>query len=419
MARQYLQISLIRKSIQDNMLKEFFVLTFKGISHRPVRSWLTVLGIVIGIMLVVVIFTLSAGVKNAIGKQLQQFGNNLLIILPGKETGILTGIFGGQKFKFDDIIDLENISGVKLALPVDAGTLNADFDGEKKAVFIHSSRLDRLRAIFEGSRGVKMWRGDWPKDERSNELVLGYLAGNSLYKKDVKVGDEIIVQSKIFRVAGILELMGDKNDDNSFYMSWEIFHLISGTKPGVMSAIVAVLPGQDINLMARQIRFQLEKQNEVNEFTILTPGKTNQIIDGILKSVEFILIVIALVSLVVGAVGIMNTLYTSVLERTKQIGIMKAVGASNDAIMSLFLIESGIIGLVGGIVGILSGLFLSYVIGFLAEKSGFPGLFSAESIDYLQLFVILIITFITGVLSGILPARQASRLQPAEALRYE
>ena len=107
------------------------------------------------------------------------------------------------------------------------------------------------------------------------------------------------------------------------------------------------------------------------------------------------------------------------LERTKQIGIMKAVGASRDAIMSLFLIESGIIGLVGGFLGIVLGLLVSWGIGIAGASYGAPGLFSLASVDYLELLVILIITFITGVLSGVLPARAASRMEPAEALRYE
>jgi putative ABC transport system permease protein len=115
----------------------------------------------------------------------------------------------------------------------------------------------------------------------------------------------------------------------------------------------------------------------------------------------------------------MDTMYTSVLERTKQIGIMKAIGASRDAIMSLFLIESGVIGLVGGALGIVSGLVVSYLIGLVAAGYGAPGLFSWAAIDYFELVVILIITFITGVLSGLFPARAASRLEPAEALRYE
>ncbi len=401
------------------MFKEFFLLTLKGIRYRPLRSWLTIMGIVIGIMLVVIILALSSGVKGAINKQLQMFGSDLLIILPGKETNILTGFIGGQKFKYSDAMDLENIPGVRMSVPFDVGTLSVEFEGEKKALLIHSSPWNRLRPVLEESVGAKMDKGVWPTDEDANEVVLGYLVGNSVFRNKVQIGDEIIVQSKRMRVAGILQKMGTQDDDNSLYMSWNMFHSISGAKPGAMTIMVKVQPADNINLVARQIRFQLEKQKEVNEFTILTPEKTTQIVGNILAIVELVLVIIAFVSLVVGAVGIMNTMYTSVLERTKQIGIMKAVGASRDAIMSLFLVESGIIGLVGGILGIILGLLLSYGIGVTASRFGVPGLFSFAAVDYFQLLVIVILTFITGIISGILPARQASRMQPSEALRYE
>ena len=401
------------------MFKSFLLLTFKGIRYRPLRSWLTVIGIVIGIMLVVVILSLSGGLKNIINKQLQMFGSDLLMVLPGEESNVVLGLVGGQKFDYTDITDLARVPGVKVAAPFDVGTLNAEFNGEKKAVFVHSSRWDVLRPIFEESMGTALAEGAWPKAEDSNEIMLGYLAANTLFKSKVHVGDEIIVQSKRLRVAGIFETMGNRDDDNSFYMSWNLFHLISGIKPGAMTAIIRVEPGYNVDLVARQIRFALEKQSVVENFTILTPVKTTAIVGNILGVVEMTLVIIAFVSLLVGAVGIMNTMYTSVLERTKQIGIMKAVGASRDAIMSLFLIESGIIGLVGGFLGIVLGLLAGYGIGLVGQNLGVAGLFSWASIDYFELLVILIFTFVTGVLSGLLPARAASRLEPAEALRYE
>ncbi|MFA6502752.1 MAG: ABC transporter permease [Candidatus Paceibacterota bacterium] len=401
------------------MFQSFLSLTFKGIRYRPLRSWLTVIGIVIGIMLVVIILSLSGGLKNVINRQLQMFGSDLLMVLPGKESNLILGLFGGQKFAYSDIKDLERLPGVRTAAPFDIGTLNAEFRGEKKPVFVHSSRWDVLRPIFEESMGTSLADGHWPKDENSNEIMLGYLAANTLFKNKVRSGDEIIVQSKRLRVAGIFETMGNRDDDNSFYMSWDLFHLISGIKPGAMTAVVRVQPGYDPNLVARQVRFELAKQKEVEEFTILTPVRTTAIVGNIIGVVELVLVIIAFVSLLVGAVGIMNTMYTSVLERTKQIGIMKAVGASRDSIMSLFLIESGIIGLVGGLLGIVFGLAASYGIGVAAESYGAPDLFNWAAVDYFELLVILIITFITGVLSGVLPARAASRLEPAEALRYE
>ena len=401
------------------MLNDFLLLTFKGIRYRPLRSWLTVIGIIIGIMLVVIILSLSGGLKNIINKQLQMFGSDLLVVLPGEETNILLGMVGGQKFSYTDITDLSRIPGVKVAAPFDIGMVNAEIKGEKKAVFVHSSRWDVLRPIFEESMGVMLSDGTWPKSEDSNEIMLGYLAATTLFKNKVRAGDEVIVQSKRLRVTGIFETMGNRDDDNSFYMSWDLFHLITGVKPGAMTAIVRVQPGYNVDLVARQIRFELEKQKEVEKFTILTPVKTTAIVGNIIGVVELVLVIIALVSLIVGAVGIMNTMYTSVLERTKQIGIMKAVGASRDAIMSLFLIESGIIGLVGGFLGIVLGLAASWGIGLVGEGYGAAGLFSFASVDYFELFVILTVTFITGVLSGLLPARAASRMEPAEALRYE
>ncbi|KKP99040.1 MAG: hypothetical protein US71_C0001G0014 [Parcubacteria group bacterium GW2011_GWD2_38_12] len=401
------------------MLKNFIILILKGVRHRPIRSWLTILGIIIGVMLVIMILSLSAGVQNAISSTLQMFGSDLIIIFPGKETNPIAGILAGQKFKEQDIMDLENIEGVDSVAPMTIGTLNVDFKGEKKSVAFHASYWDKMKSIFEESRGVKLEIGAWPQNEDANEVVLGYLAANSLFKNKIQAGDEIIVQSKRLKVSGIMARLGIQEDDNSMYMSWNMFHNISGLKPGVMSALVRVVPGGNIEFIAQQIRFQLQKQEVVRDFSVLSPEKAGRIVGDILSIVELVLLLIAMVSLLVGAVGIMNTIYTSVLERTKQIGIMKAIGASSESILMLFLIESGVIGIIGGVLGVVVGIIFAWIAGFIASRFGINGLFSFASLDFFGFFAILIITFITGIVSGILPARQAAKMEPAEALRYE
>ncbi|OGD38709.1 hypothetical protein A2907_00395 [Candidatus Azambacteria bacterium RIFCSPLOWO2_01_FULL_37_9] len=401
------------------MLKNFIILILKGVRHRPIRSWLTILGIIIGVMLVIMILSLSAGVQNAISSTLQMFGSDLIIIFPGKETNPIAGILAGQKFKEQDIMDLENIEGVDSVAPMTIGTLNVDFKGEKKSVAFHASYWDKMKSIFEESRGVKLEIGAWPQNEDANEVVLGYLAANSLFKNKIQAGDEIIVQSKRLKVSGIMARLGIQEDDNSMYMSWNMFHNISGLKPGVMSALVRVVPGGNIEFIAQQIRFQLQKQEVVRDFSVLSPEKAGRIVGDILSIVELVLLLIAMVSLLVGAVGIMNTIYTSVLERTKQIGIMKAIGASSESILMLFLIESGVIGIIGGVLGVVIGIIFAWIAGFIASRFGINGLFSFASLDFFGFFAILIITFITGIVSGILPARQAAKMEPAEALRYE
>lgn len=401
------------------MLKNFLLLVLKSARHRPLRSWLTVAGIVIGVMLVVVIFALSSGVKSILSNMLQSFGSELVFVIPGKETNPLAGFFGGQRFNEDDLMNLERIPGVEFVGLADVGVLNVEYKGEKKSSMVHGIPWKQFRAIFEESQGVKMREGEWPTRDDSRDIILGYLVADKLFKNPVRVGDEIIIKSKRMRVAGIFGPMGSQEDDNSFYTSLDTFHAFTGKGPGAISAFVKVERGADIDLVGRQVKFELSKQEEVRDFSVLTPSRANALVGSIIGVVEFVLFIIALVSLVVGAVGVMNTMYTSVLERTRHIGIMKAVGASRDAILSLFLIEAGLIGLMGGIMGVALGLLVAYGIGALAEGLGTSGLFSIAALDFFELFVVLVITFITGVLAGYFPARTAAQMEPAEALRYE
>ncbi len=408
-----------KKHTRNNMFKDFFILTLRGLRHRPLRGWLTVLGIVIGIMLVVIILSLSGGIQNAVSRQLQMFGSDLVVIFPGKETNPLVGFLGGQRFKEKDLMDLQNIKGVNFVVPMEIITLNVEYKGEKKSVMFHASPWAGTIEAFEKSKGVKLRKGRWPKSDQASEMVMGYLSFDKLFKNRVRLGDTLIVRSKRVKVVGYVSEIGNQMDDNVIYISMEMFRNLTGRRGGALSAFVTILPGADVNLVAKQIKFQLSKQDTVRDFSVVTPEKAGRLAGNILSIIELILMVIAGISLVVGAVGVMNTMYTSVLERTKQIGIMKAIGASDDAILSLFLIESGMIGLVGGILGVFLGLFASYIISIIVSGFGISELFSLASLDFFGLFVILIVTFITGIIAGVLPARQAAKMEPAEALRYE
>ncbi|MBI5306186.1 ABC transporter permease [Candidatus Wolfebacteria bacterium] len=402
------------------MFKNFLVLILKGIRYRPIRSWLTILGIIIGIMLVVIIMSLSDGIKNAIGKTLQMFGSDLIIVRPGKETNPFAEFIGGRKFKEKDLIDLEKIEGVDFVVPMEVASLNIEYKGEKKSALFHAQNWTNYVKVLEASQGFKLVEGVWPKNENFKEIVLGNKAAQNLFKEKVRVGDEIIIKTKRFKIAGYLSAIGEQMSDNVVYISMNVFRDLTGNRGFAMAALVKTKPGANVNLISQTIKYQLSKQEAGPEFSVLMPEKAGQIISSVISIVELTLTIIALVSLIVGAVGITNTMYTSVLERTKQIGIIKAVGASRDAILSLFLIESGIIGLIGGILGIIFGIIFAYFVSlFSAYYFGLGELFSFASIDFFGLSVILIITFITGIIAGVLPARQAAMMEPAEALRYE
>ena len=381
------------------------------------RSWLTILGIVIGIMLVVIILALSSGIKSTIAGALQTFGSDLIIIFPGKENNPIVGFLAGQKFKEKNLSDLEKINGVKFAVPMGIGNLNIEYRGEVKSTMVHAANWKKYVEVLESSQGIKLEKGRWPENDAVSETVLGHLVAKTLFKKEVSAGDEVIIKSKRFKVVGILSEIGEQMLDNVIFISLDMLGNLTDSR-GASSALVKAAPGADINLVAEQVKFQLSKQEVVRDFSVLTADKADRLIDNVLSIFESVLMIIALVSLVVGAVGIMNTMYTSVLEKTRQIGVMKAIGASDETILSLFLIESGFLGLMGGVLGILLGVFSAYLIGEIVANLGIRGLFTFASIDFLGLTAVLAITFIVGVLSGLLPARQAAVMEPAEALKY-
>lgn len=401
------------------MLKDYFILTFKALRHRPIRSWLTVTGVVIGVMLVVVILSLGSGIKNVVNNMLAQFGSDYIIVFPGKETNPFASLFGAQKFRESDIMDLEKIPGVNFALPMDIAMLNLEYRGEKKVARVQEGKWSGVSGLFESSRGIKLEEGVWPKDGDNDVAVLGYLVANQMFKNKINIGEDIIIKAKRMRVAGIISKIGAQDDDNSIYVSPADFRMMTGFKPAAITAFIKVKPEADVNLVALQVRAKLSQQEVVRDFAVLTPETAERLAGNVLSIIELVFMAIGMISLVVGAVGIMNSTYTSVLERTKQIGIMKAIGASDEAILSLFLIESGMIGLVGGFIGVVVGVLLSALVGLAATVAGFKGLFSLASLDYFGLLSVLLFTFVVGIISGILPARQAARKSPMEALRYE
>lgn len=400
------------------MLKNLIIFTWQGLRHRPLRSWLTILGIVIGIMLVVTILVLGAGIQGAITNTIQMFGTDLISLVPGKETNPFLGVIGGQRFREEDLFALEKIPGVKFVSPELLGTFNVEYRGEKKTVLVHGLYWKESIELIEQAEGFKLAAGRYPESNDVNEAVIGSKAASSLFKNQIRVGDEIIIKSKRLKIVGIFSPLGEATSDNLIFLGMPIFRTLSGIGRVAGSANFKILPGADIDLVAAQIKAELSKQTVVRDFAVITPQKANRLVGNVLLIIELALAALAGISLLVGAVGITNTMYTSVLERTRQIGIMKAVGASSDAILSVFLIESGVMGLVGGLIGIVLGISSAYAIGVVSSLLGIHGIFSFVSIDFFGVFAVLAITLVTGIIAGILPARQAARLEPAEALRY-
>lgn len=397
------------------MVAEFFKLSFQSLKHRKLRSWLTILGVVIGVTLVVTMLSLGGGMKDAVLSQMRMFGTDLIFIWPGDESNPFLGFLGGEEFKNKDVEIIEKVRGVEFVLPFATRAVKAEFYGEEKLITLAGSPWAETKIIFEKSQGFILEKGNWPKRDDTSEAILGSLVSSSRFKNKIEVGDFIILKGKRIRVSGILAPTGDPGDDSMIYLSLEKFREVTGKKEGVLEIIVKTEAGYDPNLVAEDIKYELGKERKAEKFAVLTMEKTLSIVGDILGVMELILGGIAAVALLVGGVGIMNTMYTAILERTREIGVMKAVGARNFQVMILFLIESGMVGLVGGLIGLGLGTAIAKATEFVALGYGFKFLKIEFSLS--TIFLFLLLTFLFGSFSGLLPAWRAAHFNPAQALR--
>ncbi len=396
------------------MLLDFFKLSFQSLRHRKLRSWLTILGIIIGVMLVVTMIFLGEGMKIAVLHQMKLFGTDLIFILPGEETNPFLGFLGGEEFKNKDIEIVKKVKGVEFVLPFATRALKAEFKGEEKLITLAGGPWTETRIIFEQSQGFVMEKGDWPKRDDTGEAVLGSLV-SSKFRNEIEVGDSLVIRGKKIKVSGVFAPTGDPSNDSLIYLSLEKFREVTGKREGVLEMIVKTEPGYDPDLVAEDIRYELGKERKAEKFAVLTMEKTLDVVGNILGIMELVLGGIAAVALVVGGVGIMNTMFTAVLERTREIGLMKAIGAKNFQITILFLIESGIVGLVGGLIGLGLGMAVAKATELVALAYNFKFLKIEFSLPIIIL--ILFFAFLFGSLAGLLPARRAAHFNPAQALR--
>jgi len=403
------------------MVKEYFKIAIRNLRTRPLRSWLTIFGIVIGIFLVISLLSLSGGIKEAIMKQLKMVGKDLIMVFPGEITNITTMMAGGMELTEEDLRAVKKAEGVDVVIPMSYKGVGIRYMGEKKTVFLCGYPWKEGAEVLKNDWGMSLIKGRWPIPGK-REIVVGSLVPTDIFP-GMKIGTEAAISGKQFEIVGILKSVGIKQDDSQIYLDLDIFREITGERTGAKSAFVKVKTGFLTEDVIENIKQNLEESRkrrrgeDLPSFSVFGSEKMIDIINDVMTIIQIAIFSIASIAIVVGGVGIMNTMYTAVRERTREIGIMKAVGAKNRAITSIFLIESGIVGLVGGIGGEVIGFGLAKI----AELS-----LQAQSSVYLkasitpQLIIFgLTFSFLVGCISGFLPARSASKLKPVDALRYE
>jgi putative ABC transport system permease protein len=404
------------------MTSEYFKIALKNLRSRSLRSWLTILGIVIGIFLVISLLSLSEGLKESVMRELQMMGGDMVVVFPGDVSDMMTMMMGGVELDNRDIEAIKRAEGVEVVLEMPFSAVIARHFQETETAMIYGIDFNEGLYVLRENVGWDVVDGSFPRAGR-REVMVGNLVPKNIFPELV-VGDSIVIKGKEFFVTGILRSLGNQQDDSAIALDLEDFRDITGKREGTPVAMAKVKAGYNPDVVAENIERELEssvikRRNEDKPaFSVMTSETVTDMVASIMGVLQAAVIAFASIAIVVGGIGIMNTMYTSVKERTKEIGILKAVGARRKHIITIFLFEAGIIGLIGGV----GGVFFGVLLAFLAETilSGSGGMFYLEA--HISVWLILFglgFSFVVGCLSGFFPAKQAAKLEPVEALRYE
>lgn len=394
---------------------DYLRLTLRTLKASRMRSGLTVLGIAIGICAVVLLTTLGEGLRLYVLENFSQFGSRIIAINPGKsQTGGTGGLLASTRpLLVADAVSLRTLPYVEYVVPVVQGSGAIEFGRRVRYTDIIGTGSEMADAWrFEVARGrfLPDSRGGYPQ----LWAVLGHKVKQELFGEQTALGQFIRVGGERYRVVGIMaakgQMLGFDLDDIVYIPVERALSLFNRT--GLMEIDVTYRPGISADAMAQQVSQRLIARHGGEDFSLITQ-------DEMLKSLDRILAVLTLaigglggISLVVGAIGIITIMVTSVQERRAEIGLMRALGATQRQVMWLFLGEATLLALVGGVVGILvSGLALG---GLALALPTLP-----IQLDPFYLLLALLLSALVGLISGVLPARRAARLNPVLALQSE
>ncbi len=424
-------------------LSDSFRLSVNSILHRKLRSWLTLLGIVIGVAAVVSIISIGEGAQVSMTQKLSGFGADIITISPGFSgtSEFFGGLKGGKGHKSgaDAIESSQTISSAitptltKRDATIIRGNPNVEYvneivSGRGELIFLAEKLTVTINGVnpntWKNVANLELASGRYLSASDSTAIVIGDRIANNTFKQPITLGRQLSIEGKSFTIAGVLKPSGSGTSDSTIYMPFESAWTITDVNKDTFSSIQAkVYNAESVEETTEQLTEALMISRRVTErnqdFSITSALAVQERLNEVSQTLTLFLGAIAAVSLLVGAIGIANSMFTSVLEKTREVGILKALGSTNYEVLRLFIIESGLFGLVGGIIGVLLGIVASLGISSLGVRlMGGGGEVTTLVTPQLIVFAIILSTII-GVVSGILPARTASKLKPIEALRYE
>ena len=401
-----------------DQLKDFFFLALRNVGKRRLRSWLTLIGIFIGVASVVTLVSLGQGLQVAVQHEFDSLGMDKVFV---SSAGSVFGMGGVRSLSDHDLQVLKHVRGVSSVSGYLFSTGNIRWRDESWWFMVSGIPADRddVRLFDELFPVVE---GRWFKPGERFKAVIGNdFAHSDFFHKPLKLHDRFSLNGQDFEVVGVFKKMGTA-DDRSLSIPLVTARSLFDEPDDLDSLVLKVKSGVAPSFVADQVARAMRKDRHLDrgeeDFVVQTFEDLLHRFLLILDLVTAVLVGIAAISLLVGAIGIANTMYTSVLERTREVGVLKAVGARDRDVLFLFLFESGLLGLVGGVLGVLLGMGVAWLVSFLAQKLG-GFLYLQVSFPWWLLLGSLLFSFFLGVFAGVLPARRAARKNPVDALRYE
>ncbi|MBW2992529.1 ABC transporter permease, partial [Candidatus Woesearchaeota archaeon] len=400
------------------MFTDYIRFSIGNFRRRKIRSFLTMIGIFIGIAAVVSLIGLGEGLRTAILSQFEFVGTDMLSVQAASFA--LAGAPGtaAPDPLTDDLPDkIAKVDGVELAFGRYIKGVTMEFNDRQVIGSVVSMPDGDERKFITSRFNMKVAQGRLLKDGDSRKVLLGgnFAEDDNRFGKAVSAGDSILFNEIKYDVIGILEKKGSFIVDESVLINTEPMLDDFGDDGTVNIIAVKLEDPNEADKVIEDIEKLLRKERGVKEgeedFSVESAQQTIEALNSTLFAVQLFVYIIAAISLLVGGIGIMNTMYTAVLERTKEIGVMKSIGAKNSTIFTLFSIESGLLGMTGGLVGLALGLLLAY--GLAAAGRVALGVDLIQAHVSLQLIIgSLLFSFIVGTIAGVLPAYQASQMQP-------
>ncbi len=413
-------------------IKQPIITSYQALLANKTRSFLTILGIIIGVSAVIIIMSIGAGAQELILGQIKTLGSEIVSVIPGgqEEDGPPAAMMGIviTTLTYDDLLAIQqkkNVPNLEAAIGSIKSVNTLSWQGQSYDTNLNGTTHGYIDV--EGG-GLESGRFFTSEEERnlSRVIVLGSVVKEELFGSSEAVGKRIKIKKQSFEVIGVMKERGtvvfQDYDDQTFIPLKTMQKLIVGVNH--LSMIRSKVDSEEnTNKVIADIEMLLRDRHDIkdmtgknDDFTVRSAAEALEALGSITDALKYFLMMMAALSLLVGGIGIMNIMLISVKERTREIGLRKALGADQVRIIKQFLLEAVFLTVLGGIVGLLLGVLISWLVALGAVYAGYDWHFIVSS---LSVVLALVVSVSVGLIFGLYPAFKASRLEPVEALRYE